>query len=200
MIRLRRNAALLGLTMCLLLSTWMMPTPAADTEMMIDDFKAPQRGSRLGTRWRGFSDRVMGGVSEGHVSFETIDGRDCLRLTGDVRLDNNGGFIQAALDLGTWGRTFDASAYAGLSMTVGGNGEQYSGHLRTPDNARPWQSYRAHFTAGEGWQTVNLPFKDFEPYRLEAPLDQSRLRRVGVVAIGREFAVELAICELAFYR
>ncbi|MGB5621659.1 MAG: CIA30 family protein [Gammaproteobacteria bacterium] len=167
--------------------------------MLIDDFENPEQGSRLGTRWRGFSDRVMGGVSRETVTFEKIDGRACLRLTGDVRLDNNGGFIQAALDLGTWGRSFDASGYTGLRLKVRGNGESYSLHLRTPDNTRPWQSYRSQFTAAPDWQTIELPFAEFQPYRLEAPLDRSRLRRIGVVAIGREFSADLAVCELAFY-
>ncbi|MGD8977263.1 MAG: CIA30 family protein [Gammaproteobacteria bacterium] len=167
--------------------------------MLIDDFKDPKQGSSLGTRWRGFSDRVMGGVSRETLSFENIDGRECLRLTGEVRLENNGGFIQAALNLGTWGRTFDASGYTGLRLTVLGNGEEYSVHLRTPDNSRPWQSYRARFAAGPEWQTIEFPFDEFEPYRLETPLDRSRLRRIGIVAIGREFSADLAVCEIGFY-
>ena len=30
------------------------------------------------------------------MALNEIDGRRCLRLTGDVRLENNGGFIQMA--------------------------------------------------------------------------------------------------------
>jgi len=167
--------------------------------MLIDDFTSPDQVSALGTRWRPFSDRVMGGVSDGDLSYETIDGRYCMRLTGDVRLENNGGFIQAALDLGTWGRTFDASGLTGLQLRVRGNGERYSVHLRTPDNTRPWQSYRAQFTAGPEWETPELPFADFEPYRLDTPLDLQRLRRIGLVAIGRAFAADLAVSKIRFY-
>lgn len=195
----RHTAILLSSVLCGLICAGPILSQTAETVMLIDDFKDPERVSRLGTRWRGFSDRVMGGVSRETVSFENIDGRDCLRLTGDVRLDNNGGFIQAALDLGTWGRSFDASAYTGLRLTVRGNGEDYSVHLRTPDNSRPWQSYRARFVTGPDWQTIDLPLADFRPYRLETPLDKSRLRRIGLVAIGREFSADLAVCELAFY-
>ncbi len=198
--RLRpRNAILISFVLCCLISAGALSSLAADTVMVIDDFKDPTQRSRVGTSWRGFSDRVMGGVSKERVSFESIDGRACMRLTGDVRLENNGGFIQAALDLGTWGRTFDAADYTGLRLTVRGNGERYSVHLRTPDVTRPWQSYRAEFTAGPEWQTVELPFAIFQPYRLNAPLDPSRLRRIGLVAIGREFTADLAVCELAFY-
>jgi len=168
--------------------------------MLIDDFTNEGILSKLGTPWRGVSDQVMGGISEASVSQAVIDRRPCLRLTGDVRLENDGGFIQAALDLAPPGETFEASGFTGVRITVRGNGEKYSVHLRTPDNVRPWQSYRAHFTAGPDWETVDLPFEAFVPYRLEAPLDKTRLRRIGLVAIGRAFYADLAVSELAFYR
>jgi len=177
-----------------------MAVPAHSADMLIDDFSNPDLVSGLGTPWRGVSDRVMGGISEASVTRAVIDGRPALRLTGDVRLENDGGFIQASLDLAPGGATIDAAAFTGVRLVVRGNGERYSVHLRTPDNARPWQSYRAHFTARPQWETINLPFASFVPYRLEAPLDASRLRRVGLVAIGRAFTADLAVAEMAFYR
>jgi adhesin HecA-like repeat protein len=166
---------------------------------LIDDFSDPDLISALGSRWRGVSDIVMGGISNVSIDAETIDGRACLRLTGDVRLDNNGGFVQAALDLAPPEGTLDASDKKGLRLLVRGNGERYSVHLRTTDAVRPWQSYRAHFIAGPTWETVTLPFDAFEPYRLEAPLDVTSLRRIGLVAIGREFSADLAVARLEFY-
>ncbi len=168
--------------------------------MLIDDFAGPDLTSKLGTRWRGVSDRVMGGISEATVERAVVDGRSFLRLTGEVRLENDGGFILASLDLAPAGRSFDASAYSGLRLLVRGNGERYALHLRTPDNLRPWQSYRAQFTAGPAWQTVELPFASFFPHRLEAPLDVTQLRRIGLVAIGRAFLADLAVAEVGFYR
>jgi hypothetical protein len=173
---------------------------AGGDEMLIDDFSGPDLMSQLGTRWRGFSDRVMGGMSDAAISLDSVDGRNCLRLAGRVRLENNGGFIQAALDLDAGGGTLDATAYRGIRLVVRGNGEQYSIHLRTPDNVRPWQSYRAHFTPGDRWETIELPFSEFFPYRTERPLDLSRLRRLGVVAIGRAFYADVAVAELSLYR
>jgi hypothetical protein len=178
----------------------MTRVPAQSGVMLIDDFADEGLRSKLGTQWRGVSDRVMGGISIAEVTHGVIDGRPCLRLGGDVRLENDGGFIQAALDLARPGEALDASGYAGLRLVVRGNGETYSVHLRTPDNVRPWQSYRARFIAGPDWQTIDLPFEAFAPYRLDAPLDTTRLRRIGLVAIGRAFKAELAVSELAFYR
>ena len=168
--------------------------------MLIDDFTDDGLVSKLGTQWRGVSDQVMGGISEATISHGIIESRPCLRMTGDVRLDNDGGFIQAALDLTYRGETLDASGYSGVSIIVRGNGEKYSVHLRTLDNVRPWQSYRAHFTVESDWDTIDLPFETFAPYRLEAPLDLTRLRRIGLVAIGRAFYADLAVSELGFYR
>jgi hypothetical protein len=152
------------------------------------------------TAWRGFSDRVMGGVSRETVSHEVIDIEPCVRLTGDVRLDNNGGFIQMAMDLAPGSETFDASAFAGFSLRVRGNGETYGAHLRTRNAIRPWESYRAPFAAGPRWTDVRVPFSDFQPYRLSEPLDVTVLRRLGLVAIGRAFYADLAVAGVALYR
>jgi len=173
---------------------------AQSITMLIDDFTDEGLVSKLGTRWRGVSDQVMGGISKASISYSVIDGRPCLRLTGGVRLENDGGFIQAALDLASPAETLDASGFKGVRIIVQGNGEKYSMHLRTPYNIRPWQSYRAHFKAGPDWETVDLPFETFVPYRLQAPLDTMRLRRIGLVAIGRAFYADLAVSKLAFYR
>lgn len=168
--------------------------------MLIDDFSNPSLTSKLGTAWRGVSDQVMGGISQASVTRESVDGRPALRLQGDVRLENDGGFIQAALDLSPERGIYDASGFTGLRLTVRGNGERYSLHLRSADNVRPWQSYRTHFIAGPEWETLELPFASFTPYRLETPLDTSRLRRIGLVAIGRAFSADLTVSEIAFYR
>ncbi len=168
--------------------------------MLIDDFSRQDFVSSLGTQWRAVSDEVMGGVSQALLDYDAVDGKRCLRLRGDVRLDNNGGFIQAALDLAPRGQTLDASAFSGIRLTVRGNAQQYSLHLRTPDAVRPWQSYRAHFDAGPAWETVELPFAAFAPHRLEPALDTKHLVRMGLVAIGRAFSADLLIARVSLYR
>lgn len=167
--------------------------------MIIDDFSRLEFISALNTKWRGVSDKVMGGVTEVSIARDVIDDQPCLRLTGDVSLENNGGFLQAALPLARNQETFDASGYKGVRLLVRGNGEQYSIHLRTPDNNRPWQSYRSHFTAEPAWTTIDLPFSGFRPYRLAKPLNTSRLKRIGFVAIGRTFQADLAIGGVGLY-
>lgn len=154
--------------------------------------------SNLGTKWRLVTDTVMGGVSQGRLINDTVQGKRCLHMTGDVSLDNKGGFVQASLDLGI-DKPLDASAYTGIELEVCGNEEIYNVHLRTTDTRIVWQSYRASFVAGPHWKAVRLPFCEFKPHRIALPLDIHNLRRIGVVAIGRAFHADLSVSRINFY-
>jgi hypothetical protein len=146
--------------------------------------------------WQLVTDQVMGGVSTGKLSQATRAGRDCLVMTGDVRLDNNGGFVQMAIDLAPPSGMLDARRFTHLRLIVAGNGARYNVHLRTRDLTRVWQSYRASFTAGQDWATIDMPLADFTPHRTETALNLSRLHRLGLVAIGEAMAAELALAHL----
>jgi hypothetical protein len=163
------------------------------TSAIIDDLSRDMPLSAIGTRWQLFTDRVMGGVSNGAMIRETIEGRPAIRMRGDVSLENNGGFVQIALDLAPDGRAVDVSAWSGLELDVFGNGEEYSVHLRTSDLTRPWQSYRQSFRADPEWRTVQFRFQDFVPYRTDVAINTGRLRRIGLVAIGRAYSADLAV-------
>ena len=165
----------------------------------IDDLSGNFPHTTIGTQWQMLSDAVMGGVSAGHMSRMMLDGRPAIRMQGDVSLENNGGFIQIALDLAPNGTTFDASAFEGIAVDVLGNGEDYGLHLRTSELTRPWQSYRAGLVALPTWQEIRFPFSGFVPHRTETPLDIRLLRRIGIVAIGRAFRADAAIGGLRFY-
>lgn len=171
----------------------------ADELLVIQDAQNNKFASVLDKPWRLITDGVMGGVSSGTLKKDTIEGKPCLRLRGDVSLQNNGGFIQAALDIGATPIS-DASAYQGIRLEVYANNEAYNLHLRTRDVWLPWQSYRASFVAPAKWQTIKLPFSAFDGYRIRKPLDLAHLKRIGIVAIGHEFVADLCIGQLALYR
>ena len=170
------------------------------TSAVIDDLTRTPPIATIGNPWRLFTDQVMGGVSIGAMARDVIAGRAAIRMRGDVSVENNGGFVQIALDLSPDGGVVDASAWSGIELDVFGNGEEYGVHLRTDALTKPWQSYRQVFTAHPAWRTVQLPFDTFVPYRTGIPLDTHRLRRIGVVAIGRDFSCELALGGLRFMR
>jgi len=166
---------------------------------VIDDLSRSPPISSIGTVWQLFTDRVMGGVSNGTMVRELVAGRPVIRMRGDVRLEHNGGFVQIALDLALAGKLVDASSWSGIELEILGNNEQYNIHLRTADLIRPWQSYRQSFLADGRWRTVRLLFRDFKPYRTDKALDTTRLRRIGLVAIGRAFSADLSVGGLRYF-
>ncbi len=158
---------------------------------VIDD-----RSSQAPAAWRFFTDGVMGGVSSGRMTAETAAGRPALCLRGEVRLENNGGFIQMALELpappvGPW---------RGIELDVLGNGRRYGVHLRTADMTLPWQAWRASFTAPPVWHTVQLPFTAFTPYRHVGTLEAAAVRRIGVLALGEAMTAEVCVARVAWLR
>lgn len=171
----------------------------ASEPRIIDDLSRDFPETAMGTRWQLLSDAVMGGISAGRMSRTERAGRPAIRMQGDVSLENNGGFIQVAIDLAPDGGTCDASGFAGIAIDVAGNGEEYGLHLRTSELSRPWQSYRTSFIATPEWQVIMCPFSGFVPHRTDTPLSLRLLRRLGIVAIGRAFTADVAIGGLRFY-
>ncbi|WOI56388.1 CIA30 family protein [Palleronia sp. LCG004] len=166
-------------------------------DLLIDD--ASNDRTARGTEWRLVSDQVMGGMSDGTLRTEEVAGRRARRLTGHVSLENDGGFLQMALDLEPDGEPADASDVTGIEVMLRGNGAEYNVHLRTADVVRPWQSYRLSVPTTGEWTTHRLPFADARAHRIDAAFDPTTLRRIGLVAIGREMEADLALARLAFY-
>lgn len=150
--------------------------------------------------WRGFSDRVMGGVSDAEFARATVAGKRCVRLSGRVTRDSGGGFIQMALDLGRRGADFDGSTYSGVEFLVHGNDEDYNAHVRTADCGWYDESYRATFHAEPRWQRLRIPWTDFTPNGLDAPLDAAHLQRIALLGWMREFTADIALAEIALYK
>lgn len=146
-------------------------------------------------RWRFVSDRVMGGVSNGNLIFDRIDGESIAHMTGVVSTANNGGFIQ-------FRRNVKAPQGAlGLVLRVRGNGENYFLHARTNTARMPWHYYRAGFDTTAEWREVRLPFASFLPSsdRLKGGLQAASIRSLGIVAYGREHRADIQVAWIGFY-
>ena len=150
--------------------------------------------------WKYVSDSVMGGVSSGRIKKGPVDGRSATRLLGEVSLDNNGGFLQMAFDLCSNRHIFDASEFLGVELDVLGNDQSYEMRLRTDQLIRPWQSYRIEFRALDKWTSIRLPFNEFKLHKTDIAFDQSRLKRLGILAIGREFKADISVSRIQFFR
>ena len=175
------------------------PLAAAPPRLVLSDFAGEEPKMLPNTGWRGFSDRVMGGISNATLEKDRVGGMNCIRLTGNVTRESNGGFIQMALYLGDRYQAFDASDYAGLELLVFGNDEDYNVHIRTGDCRWYDQSYRTTFQASADWQRIRIPWDRFEGNSIRSPLDTSSLKRIGILGWMREFEADISLAEIALY-
>lgn len=195
----------------------------------IDDMTEPFPLTSSGSEWAGFTDQVMGGISKGICTRETLYGRTCNLMKGKVSLYNNGGFIQMATALTTnpaVSLTVDASDYDGVELDVlfkGDSGddekegeeeeeETFYVHLRNTACLRQNSSYRGMFLVrnpkggiddNNNWQTVKIPFTEFVGHgdgSSDTPFEASELRRMGIVARGKSMEVYLAVSGVRFYK
>lgn len=159
--------------------------------MILADFSLPDTPP-----WRCFTDRVMGGRSDATASVSDVQGRRALRLTGQLSLENRGGFVQVARQLGERGALFDATHFHAIRLTVCGHAPATLIHLRSADTIFPWSHYAAAFTLPAAWGQVDVPFAAFEPSGMAKPLDRSALTRIGVVAGKAAGPVDIGIARV----
>ena len=155
-------------------------------------------------RWSVVNDNVMGGRSDGYLAF-TDDERGVMTMTGDINT-NGGGFtsVRMRVDPAVFGSEAEASVLDGLRavrLRVRGDAESLGKPfaLRLEDDVpRPRRiNFRAVMSLDTNadpaeWQTVTVPVADLQPThhgrRLNpddwAPLDTSRLDRVGIILSG----------------
>jgi len=167
-------------------------------DLTIDDRSTGTIVSNLGGKWRLLTDQVMGGVSSGSLQLDKYNGRDCLRMKGLVSTENNGGFVQMALDLNA-SKPFDATLYQGIELVVAGNSQDYNLHLRTSSLWLPWQSYRSSFTANSKWNKIQIPFDRLKPYRTSRKFRRDSIKRLGLVAIGKNYEADLCLGAVRLY-
>ena len=174
---------------------------------IIDDMSEAFPTTSSGTEWRGVSDRIRGGTSEGFIKREEVEGRMANVLKGHVSLQDNGsGFIQMVTDLplDPSKNAVDATEYDGIELDVlSREGMTFNVHLRTPGSLQQ-ASYR-HTEALEVlyfWQTVRIPFSSFVGDSQDGQsksVDYSKLKRIGIVVLDQETDVELAVGGVRFY-
>lgn len=183
------------LVSAVLLGGVLQPAMAEDPktgESLIEDFTMQPE-----TRWRFFTDQVMGGVSTGSVAFAKEDGQSFARMTGRVRTDNRGGFIQMRIDLASP----PPEGTTGVRLIVRGNDQRYFVHVRTDGTLLPWQYYQAGFVVTESWTEVRLPLDAFEASGglLRSVPARGSLTSVAVVAYGRDHDARIDVRALRFY-
>ncbi len=149
------------------------------------------------TRWRFFTDQVMGGVSTGGVAFAGQVGETFARMTGRVSTANQGGFIQMRMDL----PNRPPEGTTGVRLIVRGNDQRYFVHLRTTAAMMPWQYFQAGFDVTDTWAELRLPFDAFTASGGlgRAGPRPGNLTSVAIVAYGRDHDALIEVREVGFY-
>ena len=176
----------------IILLTVFIFTPAMAQTILFDDFT-----DKPAERWEFITDQVMGGVSTGNVSFMTEKGTSYARMTGNVSLQNNGGFIQFRRRVTSH---FEKSKQ-GLELKLRGNDQQYFVHIRTTGTFLPWQYYHAPLSSNSDWTIVRMPFSMFERSSgfLSKKITAKNIRSVGIVAFGKEHEVQLDVKQISIF-
>ena len=174
-----------------------------ETEMkdylLLDDLKEDR--STLDTEWEGFTDQVMGGVSEMTISrVKKADG-NYIKMRGRVSLENRGGFIQIRLKLTKSFKPFDGSSYRGIRLLARGVGSGYYIFLRTTATIFPWKYYAAPVPVSDEWQIIDIPWASFEPgdYGSLRKFRPDKLKSIALVAYGKEFNADIELKEIGLY-
>ena len=162
--------------------------------------------------WRYFSDQVMGGVSEGQVSLEQDADKVFIRLSGNVRTDNNGGFIQLRTTTSLSNKPLmfkllhnsnkEGKKLKGIRLKVKGNGEKYHIFIQTTIFYRLPTSYKiATFDTSPNWETVDIPFNKFKKLKdnIDSNIRAKDIKTFGIVAYGRDFKSDLSVSSVEFY-
>ncbi len=142
--------------------------------------------------WTPLNDGVMGGVSRSNAR---ITEAKTLAFTGEVSLENNGGFASMQSPM-KGDRLGDCS---GLTARIRGDGKVYWMTLRT-DVPVPAGWYQARIdTAAGKWIEVRLPFEQFRATSFGRPLpapppSRSKIQSIGFLISDKQkgpFALEV---------
>jgi NADH dehydrogenase [ubiquinone] 1 alpha subcomplex assembly factor 1 len=107
------------------------------------------------SRWQVVVDGVMGGLSTGVIE-DTSNG---IMFSGDLSLENNGGFSQIRTPI----RQGSLEGADGIEIEVRGDGRNYIFDARVANMRVMAGSFQHKFdTVGDEWTTIRLPFTDFK--------------------------------------
>ena len=152
-----------------------------EKELVVFDFSNPSDVNQL----RPINDTVMGGISASQLQL-TKEGT--VLFTGNVSLENNGGFAS----LQSKPSRYNFTGYEGIAIRVRGDGKRYKLSLKNNtflDSAR----YESAFTTEKGvWATVTIPFNTLVPtfrgrvLTNETPLDISKVKSFGLLISDKQ--------------
>jgi monofunctional biosynthetic peptidoglycan transglycosylase len=150
--------------------------------------------------WSVVNDDVMGGMSQSRA---ILTDRKTLRFSGDVSLENNGGFAS----IRHVSHPFGIGTDEGIRLSIKGDGKKYQLRVRTSD----WYdgvAYKADFTTLKGeWKDLMIPWSDFtatfrgQPVPGAPALKGDEIRQIGfLIADNQAGTFELEIADIGSFQ
>ena len=176
-----------------LISMFFLLDKSKDNEkMIIDDLSNPQNN-----QWVFFTDRVMGGVSRGDLTYNLDKEQNFYKMQGNVSTANNGGFIQFRTNI----KDLPDIDFNGIRIMVRGNNQEYYIHIRTNLTPLPWQYYQTKFKVNEKWEIVEIPFNQFSKSNFYQPgsFKSKDIRTLAIVAYGKDYDANIDLGLIEFY-
>ena len=138
--------------------------------------------------WFNVDDPVMGGISESHSEVvERGTDETVLIFSGNVSLENNGGFCSTRTEEHKW----NLPPLSGFQLKVRGDGKRYKFTVRTGEESQG--SYRHEFdTRRNKTVTHDFAIEDFEMFRRGThladapPLDPSKVESIGILVSDKQ--------------
>ena len=116
------------------------------------------------TNWQVIDDVVMGGRSDGHFQINDAGHGE---YTGNVSLENNGGFSSLRYDF----ESIATKSYSKFILKIKGDGKSYQ--FRVKDSKAHRYSFNFQFITTGDWETIEIPFSDmhaaFRGRRVDVP-------------------------------
>lgn len=124
--------------------------------------------------WQVVNDGVMGGLSRGNM---TISENGTALFTGQISLENNGGFSSVRYYTGA----IDVEGYATLTLYLKGDGKNYQ--VRVRENNNDNFSYITTFKTSGKWETIEISLKEMYPSWRGRKLDRPNFQGKSIVEL-----------------
>jgi NADH dehydrogenase [ubiquinone] 1 alpha subcomplex assembly factor 1 len=108
-------------------------------------------------KWRIVNDGVMGGLSSSKVF---VDGDSKIIFSGNVSLENNGGFASLRSPV----KDYNFEKFAGLEIKLKGDGKRYSFSMKETTYFKGYFYTSSFETKKDEWIVVQIPFNQFKLY------------------------------------
>ena len=108
-------------------------------------------------KWRIVNDGVMGGLSSSKVF---IDGDSKIIFSGNVSLENNGGFASLRSPV----KNYNFENFSGIEIKIKGDGKLYSFSMKETSYFNGYFYTSSFETKKDEWNVVQISFNQFKLY------------------------------------